>query len=375
MKKALFSVLLAMGATLLITSASFAQSQLDVADDRFIGGPDAVHASDGVDDLFMSGDTVRSISDISGSAHLAGRKLLIEGAVGGDVYAAGMDIDVKGPVSGDATLAGYDISVGDVGGDLRVSGQKISLTGIVDGYTLVNGGRVTFSTKVKGDVSLTARQVSFSETAQIEGTLLLFEDEVGATEIPESVIAADRIERRPAPGSSEAVEALSVWDREHPVMKFFARLVFVGIVTCLIAFLIPSAVGKLRQSALGRPLVTLLMGFLALSASIGAAIVLMISGIAFILVPIPLLIAFVGALAGYMFGVYVVGIGALAAIGKPELDKPSMRLLAAATGAIAATIISRIPLLGWLGTLTIMLIGLGALAIWLLRPKFFAQAA
>ncbi len=375
MRTLVIGVILCIGGILLSSGVASAQSSINVGDDRFIGGPDPVHTVDGVDDLFMSGDTVRSESDISGSAHLAGRKLVINGAVGGDAYAAGMDIEVNGPVSGDATLAGYSVSVRDIGGDLRVTGQKVTLTGTVDGYTLVTGGRVTFSAQVKGDVSLTAKQVAFAETAQIEGTLLLFEEEVGETEIPDSVITADRIERRPAPGSDQAVEELDVWDREHPVMKFITRLVFVGIVTGLIAFLVPSAVGKLRQSALGRPLVTLLIGFLALSVSIGAAIVLMISGIAFILVPIPLLVAFVGAVAGYMFGVYVVGIGTLAAFGKAELDKPSIRLLAAATGAFAATILSRIPVLGWLGTLTIMLMGLGALAVWLVRPKFFTSSA
>lgn len=348
------------------------QNSLQLGDDQFIGGPEAAHNAIGTDDLFMSGDTIKSDSDISGSAHLAGRKILVSGAVGGDAYVAGMDIELSGPVTGDATLAGYDVTVGNVGGDLRVTAQKVTLTGEITGYTLVKGGRVTFDSQVQGDVSLMARQVEFSESAQIDGNLILFEDEVGETEIPANVIAADRIERRPAPGSGGAVEQLGIWDRDHPVMKFITRLVFVGIVTGLIAALIPIAATRLRQSALGRPLSTLFLGFLALSTSIGAAIVLMISGIAFILVPIPLLVAFVGALAGYMLGVYVVGIGTLSAFGKPMQDNMYARVLAAGAGALVATIISRIPVLGWLGTLTITLIGLGALAVWLFRPKFFA---
>lgn len=372
MRKTFTIILLFVGLFVASSGLAHGQSFLEFSDDRFVGGPDAVHSAIGTDDLFMSGDTIRSESSISGSAHFAGRKIIIEGAIGGDAYAAGMDISLRGPVAGDATIAGYDITVGDIGGDLRVSGQKVELSGQVIGYTLVNGGRVKFDSHVKGDVSLTVREIQFSENAQIEGNLLLFEDEVGETEIPPSVIAADRIERRPSPGSADAVEQLDVWDRDHPIMKFITRLVFVGIVTGLIAALMPKAATRLRQSALAQPLSTLFLGFLALSASIGAAIVLMISGIAFILVPIPLLVAFVGALAGYMLGVYVVGIGTLSAFGRPVQDNMSARVLAAGAGALVATMISRVPVMGWLGTLTITLIGLGALAVWLFRPKFFA---
>ncbi len=354
--------------------AMHAQNQLDFGQDRFLSGSAPVHTAGGVDDLFMSGDSIRSETAIFGSAHMAGRNVVLDGAVGGDLYAAGMDVAINAPISGDATVAGYDVSIRDVGGDLRVSGKKVTLSGQVTGYTLINGDRVNFGSQVNGDVSLTAHRVMFSESAQIDGKLTVFEQKVGATVIPESVVPAERVERRPAPGSDAAIEDLDVWARDHPVVNFVIRLLLVGFSAGLVAVLAPKTSAKIRQSVFRRPFSTLWLGFLALSAAIGSAIVLMITGVAFILVPVSLLVAFVGALAGYFLGVYLVGIGILSWAGRGEQSGFSRRAMTAATGALAATLISRIPVLGWIGTLTIVLIGIGALAVWLFRPKFFAPA-
>ena len=60
--------------------------------------------------------------------------------------------------------------------------------------------------------------------------------------------------------------------------------------------------------------------------------------------------------------------------GRAEQEGVGHKVLAAGAGALAATLISLIPVFGWLGTLTITLAGLGAIAVWLFRPKFFAPA-
>jgi cytoskeletal protein CcmA (bactofilin family) len=348
-----------------------AQMQFETGNDLFLSGSAPIHNTENVDDLFMSGDTLRSEVPISGSAHLAGRSIVIDEVVGGDVYAAAMDVSINAPVTGDVTAFGYSVTVEDVGGDLIASGNSVSLSGVVTGYSIINGGNVSFNSVVKGDVSLTAQQVEFSETALIEGKLIVFEDREGATQIPDTVVPEDRIERRPASGTSYAAEELPAWDGDHPIMQFVTRFLFVAIFVALIAAFTPRTSEKLREGAGRRPWSALLLGFIALSAAIGAAIVLMITGIGFFLVPIPLLIAFVGALAGYLLGVYLAGTGVLSLLGRTGQEKLSSRLLAAGTGALAATIISRLPFLGWLGTLTITLIGLGVLAVWLFRPKFF----
>ncbi|MCR9195477.1 MAG: hypothetical protein NXH88_12130, partial [Hyphomonas sp.] len=218
-----------------------------------------------------------------------------------------------------------------------------------------------------------ASNVTFSETAVIEGNLLVFEDEIGMTDIPSTVISEDRVERRPAAGSRAATEDLAIWDGDHPVMKFFKRLVFVAIVVGLVAALLPRPVTHTRDVTFKRPFSTFWLGFLSLSAAIGSAIVLLMTGIAFILVPVSLLIAALGALVGYFIGVYMLGSAAVSMIGSSGEGRLSSRILAAGVGALLATMISRIPVLGWVGTLTIILLGVGALVVWLFRPKFFTS--
>lgn len=372
MKKLLIAVL--SGVFLSTAWPSTAQTAVDLGRDKFLRGANPVHESTGTDDLFMSGDRVKSTSSILGSAHLAGRNIVLDGSVAGDLYAAGMDVTISAPIEGDATLAGYSVTVSDVGGDLRVAAKNLTLTGQVAGYSVVSGEHVKFESQVKGDVHLTARDVEFSESAQIEGTLTVFEYEIGETEIPESVVAADRVERRPVSGSEAAAEALEMWDRDHPLMKFIIRLLLITFIVGLIAASMPKVAAKVRQTTFHRPLSTLWLGFLALSAAIGSAIVLMLTGVAFVLVPVSLLVAFVGGLAGYLIGVYLVGIGVLTLLRRAPTEQVSARVLAACSGALVATLLSRVPVLGWVGTLTILLVGLGGIAVLLFRPKFFVTA-
>lgn len=372
MKKLFFAVLL--GVFFSNAFPGVAQSALDLGRDKFLSGSNPTHDSAGTDDLFMSGDSVKSTSSVLGSAHLAGRNIILDGSVAGDLYAAGMDVTISAPIAGDATLAGYSVTVGDIGGDLRVAAKNLTLTGQVEGYSVVTGERVKFDSLVKGDVHLTARDVEFSESAQIDGTLTVFEHEIGETRIPESVVASDRVERRPVAGSEAAAEELEVWDRDHPVMKFVIRLLLIAFIVGLIAALMPKVSAKVRQTTFRRPLSTLWLGFLALSAAIGSAIVLMITGVAFLLVPVSLLVAFVGGLAGYFIGVYLVGVGVLTLLRRSPTEQVSARVLAACSGALVATLVSRVPVLGWIGTLTILLVGLGGIAVLLFRPKFFVTA-
>lgn len=366
--------LVALSIWLALIPMAEAQTEFGLDRDRFLSGPSPVHTSDGVDDLFMSGETVRSERPISGSAHLVGRRIVLDAAVGGDTYAAGMDVDLNAPVAGDVTVAGYDVAVANVGGDLRATAKRVSVTGPVEGYAIITSERASFDSQVKGDVSLTARRVDFGPNAIIEGQLIIYEQEVGATPIPESLISEDRIERRPLPGSLAAGEVVSVMDGRHPVTNFLRRVLVIGVIAGLLALFTPRIAARLQQTAFGKPLSMLLFGFLALSIAIGAAIVLIMTGYGWLLAPFPLLIGFLGAFVGYILGVYLLGMGSMSLVGRAEQGSLGNRALAALAGAFIATVVSRLPALGWIGTLTIALVGLGVLAVWIFRPKFFAAA-
>lgn len=349
-------------------------SYFDFGGDSFRAGPTAVLDVDGVDDLFMAGDTVRVESAIGGSAHLAGRKISVTEAIGGDAYVMGMEVTLNGPVAGDATVTGYQVRLGDVGGDLRVTGSTIEITGPVAGYALIAGDEVEIGAVIAGDVSLTAREVDFDDGAKIEGTLTLYEDKDDRLEIPAAVVPEERVERRAIEEWSDAAEALQVWSWQQAIWQFVKGVVLITALAALVAALAPNRLADLRRNILDRPFRNLLMGFLAVSVLIGSTVLLMMTLVGLVLAPLTVVTAIASAFAGYVVGAYALGVWLTMLAGRPEPDSIAARAIAAAVGAVVVAVIGLIPFFGWLFVLALSLAGAGAIAVWLVKPRFFVPA-
>lgn len=348
------------------------ESYLDFSGDRFLAGVAPVHDTEGVDDLFMAGETVRSKQSITGSAHLAGRKIVMTGAVGGDAYVAGADISLEGFVGGDATLSGYNVRVGPVAGDLRVAGANLVISGPISGYALVAGDDVRFESVIKGDVRLAAQDVDFAEGAQIEGTLTIYEEDVGDVEVPEQVVSEDRVERRTFSEWSAIGMELEDLDEPSPLTEFLIGVTIIASLASVIAAVAPTKLTALRQCIFDRPLRTLWFGILAESALIGSTIILIVTIIGLVLAPATLAAALVIPYAGYVVAAYALGVGLLMAMGQPEPNGIGSRALAAGMGALTAGVIGAIPYIGWVSVVGLSLTGVGSLALWLFRPQFYA---
>jgi len=346
----------------------------EIDNDLFLAGAISVQDKTDVDDLFMFGETVRIEKGIAGSAHIFGRKVISTGTIGVDVYAAGMDLTLIGKTAGDVTASGYNVEIGEVAGDLRVSGANITLSGPVAGYALITGDEVEINATIKGDVHLTAREVDFAEGVQIEGILTVYEEQTGDIEIPTRVVSEDRVNRLNISEWSEANADIEIWSWENALKDLISWVLIIMGIAVLIAAIIPERLANLRRSILDQPSRSLLFGFLALSVTIGSTITLMLTGIGLLLAPATLLIAIVTAFAGYVVGAYALGVGLLLLIKQPEPRNIGTRALAAGIGALVVALIALIPFFGWLFVLIITLAGLGAITIWLFRPKFFVAA-
>jgi len=349
------------------------ETYYDFEKDRFMAGATVVQDAEGVDDLFMAGETVRSKEDITGSAHLVGRKIISTGVIGKNAYLAGMDVSLDGKVAGDATVSGYNVNVGEVAGDLRISGANLTISGPVSGYVLAAGDEVRFESAIQGDVSLTARDVEFANGARIAGKLTIYEEQKGALNVPAEVIAEDRIERREIAEWSDAAQKSGMWSWRRALTSFFTGVLLIAGIAALIAAFVPTKLAELRRNILDQPSRSLIVGFLTLSAVIGSTIVLMMTGIGLLIAPATLILALLGAFAGYVVGAYAVGVGLLLLIKRPEPDSFVTRALAAGIGAFVVAVIALIPLLGWLFVMMVALAGAGSIGIWLFRPKFFAH--
>jgi len=362
-----------------ITVSSFAQEapkettqSFEFNKDHFLAGSNVVQNAEGVDDLFVIGDTVRSNKDITGSVHVAGRKVIIAGNVGGDAYISAMEVTIDGKVSGDITVGGYKIKTGEIDGDIRAIGDNLTLSGPVSGYALIAGDEVKFESVVKGDVNLAAQEVIFADDSRIEGTLTLYEEKEGEIVVPALVIPEERIERRDISEWSDTEDETDGKSWLNLVFGFLKRVLFITVMAGLIAGVRPQKLADLRRSILGRPLRNLLFGFLAVSAGIGAAILLMFTGLGFLLVLVSLLIALLGAFTGYVVGTYAIGVKTLQWAKRSEPNSFVVRVIAAAVGAFAISLVAMIPYLGWLIVLAVALVGAGSLFIRVFQPKNLA---
>ena len=364
--------------SLILSGPAFAQ-QIDeaeswIGDDVFLAGNDVVHKESGADDLFMAGETLRVEAPISGTAHMAGRLIVFETDVGADVYAAGMNIEVNGAVSGDATLAGYDVIVAaPIGGDLRAAASKIRIDAPISGTAVLTGEVVTLNSVIDGDVALTAGDLVFGANSRINGTLTIYDENPDRIDVPESVAAVERIERRAIEQWSEDqfyIVSRPSW--YQLVGGFIGGILVVAAVATLLVAIASGPVARLRERALDKPFRVVWFGFLSLSAVIGSGFVLAMTVIGLLILPAAVIAAVVLALIGYVLGTYILGVGVWGAIGKPMPANLGTKAIAALIGSTLAGLIGLVPFLGWLFILALVLIGVGALTVSILRPVFFS---
>lgn len=368
------SVLVAISLTL--SGAALAQedeARTWMGDDVFLAGNDIIHHESGADDLFMAGETLRVEAPVSGTAHLAGRLILVESDVGGDVYAAGMDIEIKSSVAGDVTLAGYEVIVSaPVGGDVRAAGSKVRIDAPVSGTAILSGEIVTLNSIIDGDVAMSAVDMVFGTDSRINGTLTIYDDDPDRIDVPETVIPADRVDRRTVEQWSEDGMYVVRPSWGKIIGGFIVGTLVVAALATLLVVLAPGPIARLRERALDRPFRALWIGFLALSAMTGSGILFAMTLVGILVLPAVVIATLVLGLIGYVLGTYILGVGIWGAIGKPMPTEFGSKVIAALIGATAAALISLIPLLGWLFMLALVLLGVGALTVNILRPVFFS---
>ncbi|MBV2359980.1 hypothetical protein KUH32_09350 [Thalassococcus sp. CAU 1522] len=364
-----------------MTSLALVAAPLAAEDsETFLFGGDVFRAGQTVmmdvadaDDVFLAGETVSVTAPITGTAHMAGRWLTLRAAVGDGLYAAGQTLSVEAPVTGDASLAGQKIDIREpVSGDLRVFGSEITIDAPVAGSLVAAGEFVSLNAAVDGDMAVTARSLDFGTGAAIAGQLILFEEDPGTLEIPESVAPADRIDRR----------EIEAWERDYArynpvrprnvVLSFLTGVLIVTVVAAAVAALAPETMARLRRTVLDAPGRSLATGFVTVSALVGSGIVLGLTLIGLLLLPAAIFLALAAGFAGYVIGAYALGVGILSASGRHDPASTGDRALAAGVGALAAGLVGLVPFVGWLAMVALVLAGAGALCIQILRPRLFS---
>jgi cytoskeletal protein CcmA (bactofilin family) len=331
--------------------------------DTFVAGGDASLNTPADRDAFLSGFSVEADAAIAEDAHLSGFNVEISAPVGGDLYAAGFSIDVEAGVGGDLTAAGFKIKIdddADIAGNARLAARTITLESTVAGSLIAAAQTFTLNGTVTGDVEFTGAGIEFGDGATIAGSLTYRTPK--EIDIPESVIAADRVQYK----TLKLPDAAKAMERRFPsawgiFFGFVMVLAFLTIVAALCLAFAPDSVERLRVAAMRRPWTAILFGFLGLAMLIGLVPVSAMTLVGLPLIPIVLLAIVVVWIGGYLLGIYALAFRVITAF-REIPDTLAARLVVVVVGLVAVAILNFIPVIGWMLNLVVLFLGLGALS-------------
>ena len=300
--------------------------------DAYASGTAVTVAQPGVGDVFAVGERVEVETAITGSAHLAGRRVATDGDIGGSVVAIGADVSVGAPVSGSVTAAGYDVDLAAaIGGNLRAMGRSVTVAAPVGGSALLSAETLTLDGAIGGDAAIDAETVVFGPGAKVAGKL------VSLARTPGGWSSRKRWPRRTGSSAdrTRAADARPGWSGAPLTPDDAVRDGWVGVA---VGFAIgvadprgadlPGGAGgaaqgrAARRAAGGEPARTTWIGFLTLSALLGACVVAVLTIVGVLAVPVILLAAMVLGLLGYLVGGLRGRPGGLAAARPPAARHP-----------------------------------------------------
>lgn len=312
------------------------------------GGSVTVGADETVDeDLTVFGGTVTIRGTVEGDLTVFGGNVVIESGaeITGDVEANGGNVQIDGTVGGDVTATSGNVFVGqsaDIGGTLEAAAGSIIVAGSVGEDARLAGGSITLAptATIDGDV-----EYSTGEDGE-------FTNEAG-----EAAVGGSITERSDLDIGGGGV---NVPDFTGPVFGIYGFLVNL-LIGALLLLVLPGTSRRVADRVTEEPLRT---GAVGLGALIGAPIALVLIAITIVGIPLTLAGFVAYALAVWLatiYGRYAVGEWIL---GYTDVDNRWAALFA---GLVVVAILVRIPFVGWIFQLAVLLLGLGAMATLLYR--------
>ncbi|OGM92956.1 hypothetical protein A2372_03865 [Candidatus Wolfebacteria bacterium RIFOXYB1_FULL_54_12] len=328
----------------------------EVAGDLAVVGANVLITGNVEQDLFAAGGTVNILGDIGDDIRVVGGTVTIGRQVGGDVVAAGGMIHIisGAKVAGDVVVAAGQVIIdGDVAGTVKISGGEVVINGSVGKSAVIRvSERVSVGreAKIGGDLAYKSFDAaSIAEGAQIAGETKF-----------EKIERPTRVDKR---ASAAMVGLLGV--------MALLRLAAMIITAVLAVVLFRKAAQSLTKSSIdhfGRELVRGFVVLVVIPFAILFALVSIIGiglGIAAALVYI-LLLMIAKVLASILFGAVV-----LKLIKKKKDYEVTWQ--SAVAGVIALSIVSLIPIFGWLVACLAFLVSLGSISMLLYQKAWLKR--
>ena len=351
-------------------------SPVGASDAHRFEGKNILKRGDFAEDLFMAGRTVDLRGTVQGDLFAAAGTVYIDAAIADDAFIAGGEINLNGAAADGFIIGGQIDSRADIADNLILAGGSVSVSGRIGGQVIAVGGRlrldpglevagdvklaggdVGLGGRIGGDVMVTAQSLRIAPETRVAGKLIYR----GPSEptLPPGAVIAGGIDYRPIIGAPDKDELKQAFGTAATVVSvvWVGGLFLLGAVLYLV---FPGLFGGVAQTARAKPWTSLGLGFAFLAVVPAAIFVLLVTVIAtvpaLIMIPlygIALLLGYVGALLALAHSVTARWLGGA--------DKRGRLVLVYLVLLILASVISAVPVVGWLLGLLLTLVGVGGL--------------
>jgi hypothetical protein len=326
--------------------------------DRFVAGGVVTVAKPVAGDLFAAGGNIDVDAAVAGDALVAGGNVRLGAPVGQNLYAAGGRVSVNGTVQRNARLAGGHVEIGPrakIAGNVSVGGGEARIGGAIGGYLQVGGGRVFIDGPIGGDVEAGSAEIELGPGARISGTLrYASRDELRRDPAAQVLGGIERL----APRAAWPVPSVRERARHRIAWLWSAGLI---VLAAALAAALPGVYSGVAAAVRTHWARSLLVGFIALVCiPVGALLAMLtVIGIPLALAVLALYLALL--VVGYASAGVSVGELALQRWQPARASRRGWRVVAAALGMLAISLLGGIPWIGGLVVSAAMLLGIGAL--------------
>lgn len=331
-------------------------------------------------DYFAAGNSVLLDGTVNGDAYLAAGNIVVNGTVNGDLLTAGGNIDIRGNVTGNVRAAGGNINISgivnrhvtaaggsinltssaDIKGSLASAGGNLAIFSPIGKEANLAGGQATLGNKIGGDVNAFVGQLSLLSSASVNGNLT-YQSQNTASISPEATV------------SGKVTQTLPPKKQEKEKQTAIALFSFISIIDLLLSFIIGIALIKFFSAYFDnttsvvaqKPWLSLGIGFLTAIVFPFALLLLLVTIIG---IPIAVFLIFILAVFFYTAKIFVSFV--IGQLILKQFNKDFHKIWSLLVGIIIYGIFTAIPILGWLISMTVGLIGAGAI---LISDKYFYQ--
>jgi len=338
-----------------------------VTEDAYFAGGNTKIDSEVKGDLYVAGGQVVINNNIGGDLVIAGGKVAVMGNVEGDLRVLGGDVTLLGNVKEDLIALGGNVTVGNksvIGGSMVVAIGSLIMDGDVKGGMQGALGVLTMGGKVEKDVIISVQdKMNFTPTAKIMGALKY--SSMIETVIPAGVVGG-AIEFNKFEGKNNMKFDKDTLLKELTYSYIIYKVVsFLGALLLLLILVLmcPNMLAKFGEGMKGNGVKAFGVGLLTIILTILGSLLLMATIVGIPVALILLVALFVSFYVAKIFASLWIA-SYLFSFAKKKGRNIKVKLFFA-TGLILLLyyIVGIIPIIGWLITFVLFLVGLGGLVL------------